>query len=184
MTLTVVMPPACALWMPASRTLIAVEHAHVGLDRRAAVGARDLPDVAVRVDEAGHQDLARDVVHRRPRRDRDAGADRDDLAAVDEEGAVLDLAAGDREDARAGEGVRVLLRHQGGGKEHGSGGPGCNSHVLPFRKSFAGRDASAIAERGRSRRFARCLVRRPGRRILSAGGAFGTGYWRRGTLPS
>ena len=89
-----------------------IEHAHVGLDGVGAVGPGAAADVAVRVDEAGHEDLAGDVDALDVGREADGGriADGDDLAVLHEEDAVLDRRGVDGEDACADEGGGLFLR--------------------------------------------------------------------------
>jgi hypothetical protein len=99
-----------------------VEQAHVRLDGGAAVRARARADVAVRVYEAGHDDAARGVDCLGVRGDArgTAGSDGDDLAAVDDEHAVLNLGAADGDDGRAGESHGALLsaRRPGAQAQH------------------------------------------------------------------
>src|SRR2546423_7818865 len=89
-----------------------VEYAHVGLYGRGAVCARAAADVAVRVNESGHDRFARGVNDLRVRGDlrRAAGAYGHYLAAADDEHAVRYGLAGDGDDGRARERDRPLLR--------------------------------------------------------------------------
>src|SRR6185436_1203411 len=73
---------------------------HAGVRQRDLVDASLDAGVAVRVDDAGHHELAGGVDDRRPGRDLDliVRPDRGDLRAADEDRAVLDFAVGDGED--------------------------------------------------------------------------------------
>ena len=113
-----------------------VESANVGLQGRARVGALDPADVAVGVDQAGHDDLARDVAADRVRRELHValGPDRHDLSAVHDHDSLRDLGARDRDDTGAHEGVGLVLGRgeRCGGEEGGRdrerrGGPSCHT---------------------------------------------------------
>src|SRR5205085_9116403 len=95
-----------------------VEYANVGLYGRGAVRARAAADVAVRVNESGHDRFARGVKDLRIRRDlsRAARADGDYLAASDDDDAVHDSLPGDGDDGRARERDGALLRAHGGAR--------------------------------------------------------------------
>ena len=116
MTLASVMPPACAFWMSGSRTLMASRMRTSGWIGALASAPAGAADVAVRVDQAGHDDLARDVAPRRRRRARAPRprADGDDPPAVHDQRAALDLGAVDGDDPRADERDRRVLRRRPG----------------------------------------------------------------------
>ena len=116
MTLTVVIPPACAFWSAESAHVDRVEHPDVGLDRRGGVGARTppmwewvstrpgirtLPDTSRRRASGG-------IAHA------PLGAHGHDPAPVHDDDAFRDLRPGDRDHAGAGERDRRLLRGDGG----------------------------------------------------------------------
>ncbi len=95
-----------------------IEHAGVGLDRAGAVAARARADVAVRIDQAGHEHLAGGVM------DFGAGgnghladfADGEDFSSLDDEHTMRDGLAGDGDDLRARENLGFFLRIQAGGQ--------------------------------------------------------------------
>lgn len=88
-----------------------VEHAGIGLDRAGAIAARAGADVAVGIDEAGHEHLAGDVVNLGAGGDGHFAdfADGEDFAALDNEHAVRDGLAGDGDDLRARENLGLFL---------------------------------------------------------------------------
>src|SRR5262249_17538239 len=87
-----------------------VARAHVGLYGRARVGPFHAADVAVGVDDARHQDLARGVDADGAGRDRGRAfrADGHDLALLDDQHALRDLGPRDRDDARADDRERLV----------------------------------------------------------------------------
>ena len=115
------MPPVCARWRLDERDIQAVEQPHVGLDRRRAVGTRAFADVAVRIDEAGHNDLALGIDDGRVRGrfDRFGIADRDDLAVLDDERSLFDRLADDRDYLRVDIRDRLILGIRGDPEQAG-----------------------------------------------------------------
>ena len=124
MMLTVVMPPACAFWKPASRTLIASSTRTSGwigalpsapstppmwLWVSTRPGMRTLPDTSRRTAPAGTATSPR--------------PDGDDLAALDHDDAVGDLGTRDRDHARADEPIGLSCAEQRRG-EQAEGDPG------------------------------------------------------------
>ncbi len=99
-----------------------IHGANVGLDRIAAVSAFDAADVAVGVDQAGHDDFAGHLVTLGVYGDarRRGGSDGRDAASVDDQNAAVDVAAFDRDHLRTDESLWSILSRKANSEERES----------------------------------------------------------------
>lgn len=138
----VVTPPARALAMLGESGSIessARTSGWIGLEP----SARDLADMRMGIDDSRHDHPATGGNLRRIGRNRDIGADSDNLTILDHQRAVLDRLPRHGEDARAGEGYRLVLRGGGGRAAPDGGGDGGSDEPQRLRLRF-GHEASLL----------------------------------------